>query len=345
MSRYPRLWPSIRLATTLTLLGALGWKVDWRVVGENLAQLDCLWLIPALTIPALSLMLLAWRWHHLLRVLPIQPRFSRLLKLTLSAQFFNSILPGSTGGDFFKISVFCKSHPGLKLLVTSSVLFDRLLALLALLLIGGSALLCERQTWQRILGEKTLPNDLISPPAAGGLLILGVLGLALLVRKPPTFCKPFTERLHTCLQTWQTSGILTPRHSAALLLGSLLIHLGNFTSAYCLTQSIHLSLSYAQVLSLMPVVLLGSMLPLSVNGHGIREMILLSYFTMQGVSSPTGHGPRELCLTFSILYVLTDALWTLPGAWIFLRGGEMPSKESIQKASQVANLEHRESPL
>jgi hypothetical protein len=62
------------------------------------------------------------------------------------------------------------------------------------------------------------------------------------------------------------------------------------------------------------------MVPVTINGHGLREVLLISYLTYLGVAV-TGHADvdaRETAVALSLLAVATDLLWGLAGGVFYL---------------------------
>jgi uncharacterized membrane protein YbhN (UPF0104 family) len=100
------------------------------------------------------------------------------------------------------------------------------------------------------------------------------------------------------------------------------MHLLTVLITYCFARSLDLSISYLQALVLVPMVALLIMLPITISGHGLREVFLIAYFAQIGVAS--GHylhtGVRELAVALSLLLVTNDLLWSIPGGiWYFKR--------------------------
>jgi hypothetical protein len=76
------------------------------------------------------------------------------------------------------------------------------------------------------------------------------------------------------------------------------------------------------VLIIVPAVALLIMLPVSINGHGLREVLLIGYFTQLHVTSAgqSAIGVREIAVAFSLIQVANDLLWSLPGGlWYMMR--------------------------
>ncbi len=98
------------------------------------------------------------------------------------------------------------------------------------------------------------------------------------------------------------------------------VHLLSFLSFYLFARSLGIGISFGQVLIMLPVVLLLVLIPITVNGHGLREWILVSYFSFLHLSvagHPEAH-VAETVVALSALLVANDLLWSLPGGLFYL---------------------------
>ncbi len=265
---------------------------------------------------------LALRWQVFLRqqeiTLPLQTVFS----LTWAGQFFNSFLPGSTGGDFVKIFQLCRLEPERKAVAAATVIADRVVALLALMVLAGVACLIE-----------PAPLHLLSGVALSVKLILAslvvvVIGSFILIRLLKT--ARWIGLLMKVIQACREALTFSSRVVIAFLLG-LGVHLLNFSVIYFFARSLGLSITYLQVQLMMPVVLLFLLLPVTINGHGLREVLLIGYLSYFGVHL-SGHSAvefREMAVALSLLIVGNDLCWSLPGGlWYFYRFGRAPAKRA-----------------
>jgi len=102
---------------------------------------------------------------------------------------------------------------------------------------------------------------------------------------------------------------------------AVLIHFVVFTGFFVFARSLGISLTFWDVLQFLPVVLIVTLLPITVNGHGLREAILILYFNQMGISMAggTAYSTTEIVVALSVLIVGTDMLWSLPGGLLMLR--------------------------
>jgi uncharacterized membrane protein YbhN (UPF0104 family) len=132
---------AIRIVIGLALLALL---YDWHVI--DIGALRVLWGRPGVLALALAMALAnisleGWRWHVLLRAqgLDLQPLHT--MRILASSMFFANFLPGAAGGDLIRGVYVYKAARGRRAQALLSILIDRLLGLIAFVLIGLFALL------------------------------------------------------------------------------------------------------------------------------------------------------------------------------------------------------------
>jgi uncharacterized protein (TIRG00374 family) len=259
---------------------------------------------------------LAVRWQLFLRQQGIPLSFATVFSLTWAGQFFNSILPGATGGDVVKIYQLCRLVPDRKAAVAATVFVDRLSGLLALLVLAGIALVIDPVPLRILSAQsfsiRTLAWILIA-------LLIVALAASILFRKIRSTL--WGGRLIRTLAAAKNNLSLSGKMVAAVSL-AFAQHLLNFLVAYIFAKALGISITYLQVAIMVPVVLFLIMLPVTINGHGLRELLLITYFTQMGITlgRPGGSGVREIAIAFSLVLVANDLLWSIPGGiWYMLR--------------------------
>jgi uncharacterized membrane protein YbhN (UPF0104 family) len=299
----------------LLSLGLLLWvtrKINWSDLGVVLGRIDWSWAALGFLLSGTLISGLALRWQIFLRQQKIDLPFGTVLSLTWAGQFFNSFLPGSTGGDLVKIYEVCRLHAGRSAAAITSVILDRLSALVVLLIFAAVAFFLEPIPLSELLSGRI---STISLWWLGAIMTLAVVVVWILAR-----AMLFRPRLNKLQQT--VAGAvrnLRPNTAVAVLL-ALVIHSLNFLSLYFLAKSLGLTVSFGQILLIMPVVLLLLMLPITINGHGLREVLFIAYFTRLGVHLGQDHAIayQEVAVALSLLMVANDLLWSLPGGLQYL---------------------------
>ena len=228
----------------------------------------------------------ALRWNILLKVQGINLSTPRVAGLFLVGMFYNQFLPGGTGGDLVKTYLLWKETPDKKPGALLAVLFDRLIGLIALIVITGT-LICLRYNWlTRDTGTRLDSNPLHDPKFyvwivlvifASAVLFVGttfvVSGFNLLHSLPKRF--PGREKLieisaayHLYARHW--------RATAAAFAASLVCHLGTFATFLCVAYAFKESsrVGLIDFFSIMPIERTISSLPISFAGVGTREFVL-----------------------------------------------------------------------
>src|SRR5437016_5958097 len=125
--------------------GSYKLKVPYPRVDVGVAQLvrhaseKNLWLLLlAIIIFPLTYILTSFRWHELLKALDIHIGLMRTFTLNMVGAFYNTFMPGSTGGDVLK-AIYASRQTPHRTRAVMSVLVDRVSGLLTLIILGGTA--------------------------------------------------------------------------------------------------------------------------------------------------------------------------------------------------------------
>src|SRR5256714_14470399 len=105
------------------------------------------------------------RWQILLKVQGISLSNARIAALFFIGMFYNQFLPGGTGGDIVKTYLLWKETPGKKPGALLAVLFDRMVGLIALIIITG-VLIFLRYRWLTSTSAAQLDSNPLHKPRA-----------------------------------------------------------------------------------------------------------------------------------------------------------------------------------
>jgi hypothetical protein len=281
-------------------------------INGMVAKADPWHLLAALCIFPLTYLITSYRWDLLLKVLEIRMRLSRAFVLNMVGAFYNTFMPGSTGGDLLKAYYASKLTPH-RTRAVMSVVVDRVIGLLALVILGGSAAATQ---WHVSACRKVAM-------ASGG--ILGGVALGLLVFYTPVLRRFagldfFIKRLP--MQTHVQSAIESMelyRKRPWTSLWSLVVSIPVHGTVVCSAMLMGLSFgilrdhwSYFWVA--VPVIVLSGSIPISPQGVGVMEGFAILLLRPQG-----GTIAQAFALTMSIRMV--QILWNLTGGLFVLRGG------------------------
>src|SRR5438270_7483317 len=214
---------------------------------------DYRWIAAAIGVYLVVEVAAAVRWRILLKVQGINLSTGRIVSLFLIGMFYNQFLPGGTGGDIVKTYLLWKETPDKKPGGLLAVLFDRMIGLIALIIITG-ILIFLRYNW------------LTSTPATSPYvwLVLAVFGASVLfvvttflvsgfnlLHKLPHRI-PFRDKLieisaayHQYARHW--------RATAAAFCASIVCHLGTFATFLCVAYAFRASITVIDFFAIMPV--------------------------------------------------------------------------------------------
>ncbi len=300
------------------------------------------YIFAALAIFPLTILITSVRWHELLKPLDIRLTLERTFVLNMVGLFYNTIMPGSAGGDVFKAYYVAKqTHHRTRAVM--SVLVDRAIGLLALIILGGTMAALQRH----------IPRCRQVAIASAGIIAFVVVSLV--VFYSPALRRlsglefiinrlPWQRQVRKAIETLHIYGE-RPFLAAGALIVSFPVHMVVITAAQLcgVAFGLHLSLFYYWMA--VPVIVLAAAIPISPQGAGVMEYFAIKLLEPQGVTVA-----QAFALTMSIR--LTQIFWNLIGFFFVVRGGFHTPTPSEQKQVElededepVAKLETRNSKL
>lgn len=255
----------------------------------------------------------ALRWWMLLASARIELSFGKCFRLTFIGQFFNTVVPGLTGGDIVKAFLVAR-HTDRRAEAVVSVFVDRILGLIALALLAGVAVLFVARE------QPAVAWSVLAFVAA----MIG--GLALFFSRPLRRLLRLEERLARLpgggLVRKVDEAVFVYRFRLGTVGWSLLLsfvnHLVTIAGVCLIGVALANEAQRASLLDLLviyPVVGVISAVPIAPAGLGIGEGLFGSFYAMFGRSYDIG-------VLTSVIYRLTFIGWSLLGGIFLLTGRE-----------------------
>jgi uncharacterized membrane protein YbhN (UPF0104 family) len=297
---------ALRLGGSGALLAFLAWRTDWRQITAAFAGLRAGWWLAALALYALTQVVSSLRWQLLARPLGFRQPTRQFVAYYYVGMFFNLVLPTSVGGDVVR-AWYLGGRSGRKLPAVLSVLADRASGLLMLVAIACSGVaLCPLR----------LPPRVVWAVSAVGLVVLA--GVAVLVGMA-RYSVLGTQ--YSVLGTgWRAKlimlhDVMFPRPGVFLLttLLSLFVQSANVIVLWLIGLSLGLDVPASYYWVLVPAVTLMTLLPVSVNGMGVREWGTVLMLAPLGTS-------REGAVALAFLWFLTFSAVSVAGGGFYLLG-------------------------
>jgi uncharacterized membrane protein YbhN (UPF0104 family) len=304
-------WVLVKAGVSVALMW---WVLRAAGVDNVLARISTVepsTLIVALAIMAVLSVLQTLRWLLVLKAGDHVLAFGRALQLVFVGYFFSQLLPSSVGGD--AVRAWYARGPGIGLGdAVNSVIVDRILALVALLLLIG----CTAPWLIERLPHAAARSALIATAVLG---LAGVIGLFVFHTLEPKLPQrqPFTaaRKLYTILRRT----LLHPGYAVPAVLLSVAVHIGVTFIVFAIAHGLGSTVGLVNCLLLVPPVMLVATLPISIAGWGLRESAMAGAFGLVGM-------PHSDAVTISLLFGLLFAAFSLPGAvfWHRVRGAGAP---------------------
>jgi glycosyltransferase 2 family protein len=306
------LLPVIKIAVSAVLMGVLISRIDVSKLWIIARTAAVSWLAGALLVYLAMVLVSAWRWGLLLRAQGIALRFRTLTNSFLVATFFNNFLPSNIGGDVVRVTDTAPAA-GSKTLAATIVLIDRGIGLLGLLLVAA-------------VGATAGPRLVSAGPGVGAPMLWAGFAVALAVAIPavvmPRALPRLLRPLRALHQDWveerlaRLGGALerfrdAPGALAACFCGAVAVQAALVGFYLAIAHSMRIPIGFAELSLLVPISFIVQMVPLSVNGFGVREATFGFYFTRLGL-------PLESALLVSFMGAALMMLFSLSGAVAYL---------------------------
>ena len=320
--------PILKAAVSILLLAALLSRVDlarlWSVARTAYLPL----LVSALVLYLMMVLVSAWRWGLLLRAQGIRLPFGRLTSSFLVATFFNNFLPSNIGGDVVRIADTARAARS-RTLATTVVLMDRGIGLLGLVLVAA-------------IGASAGLHGSVGPIGPGllwaGFAVAAAIATPALmvphafmrIFKPlkvlhPEWVEERLDRLHGALARFGRA----PAALAGCFAGAVVVQAVLVGFYLAIARSMHIPISFLHLAVIVPVSFVVQMLPLSMNGFGVREATFGFYFTRLGL-------PLESALLVSFMGAALIMIFSLSGGVAYVARLRRPYRGSgDQKASAI----------
>lgn len=271
---------------------------------EAIRATDVVLLLAAYALDGVGGLISIARWRVLLGTQSAVPSVAFLLKSYLVAVFFNNLLPSTVGGDASR-AYDCYRQVGGQ--AVSSVLVDRLLGLLALVLfalVGVS--FATRLTDHVPTLAPWLGGGAAALLAVVGLIFFGRSGprmRGLLARLPARLVRAITlvwNAFRSYRGQWRT--LLKAFALSLLLQANVVVYF------ILIARALHIDAPALSFFLIVPLATFVTMLPVSINGIGLRENALAAMLAWYGVAAADAVALAWLVYLSSLLYGLIGGI-------------------------------------
>ncbi len=315
--KYHPLWFSIKMAISLGLIVFVFRKLDLATVWEKSRQLSGTLILTIVLMFVVQIFVAAWRWRVILCHHHLDIRLWATLRICLIGAFFNQLLPSSFGGDVVRAWYVYRSGYS-KRISAITVLSDRIYGMVMLACLA-------------VIGFPVLVYCSVS---SEGLIAVGVLIMATSSALAATF---WLDRLPRWMHRWvfirhlgalseAARAITGDKRAIVSLLGlSFLIHAITILAIVILLGAVAPQVNLLLCASLVPVIMLMAMVPVSIAGWGVRESTMIYGLGLANV-------PPEAALIVSIMVGLSLVAVGLLGglSWLIQTNRDGPRRPVVR---------------
>jgi hypothetical protein len=278
-----------KLLLTLVKIAISGGLIYWILRGTNLGEILAavssanVWLLViAFSLHIAGFTLSAFRWRMLLRTRGSDASIPFLIESYIVGVFFNNFLPSTIGGDVYRAYDSWRlgqSRSG----AVAVVFVDRFLGLLALMLFALLALLAANELTQNI-------------PLLYVWILLGTAGMLAavwLMFMPPRWLPgliarmklPFGSKIRSIIEAFlafkgERDVLFKALGISILLQANVVLHY------YLIARSLNLPIPFYSFFLIIPLATVITLLPISVNGIGVRENVYVFFLAPFAVLKP-----------------------------------------------------------
>ncbi len=313
----------LRAAVSIGLIALILWRADLRAALEALKGIDLLTCGAALLVNVVAVSLRSCKWHLLLGVQGGRSSLATSLRLTFMSTFLNNFFIGTLGGDAYRAyhaSEYSKSAGG----AASAVVMERATGLLsALLLVSVTGIFL---TYGFVTAELLLAISLVGLAGVVALVVMATIGAR--AGRIPILRK--LRRLADLVEEMSNSLMAYRDHRGVLLSAvalSLVFHALQAVTLLLFADSVGMDAPFLALLFISPLTGILVVLPVSINGIGVKEGSLV--FFLEKIGAP---GAEALLVAF--LSRLGNMTVSLIGGLFFLveRGARRESEREPARA-------------
>jgi uncharacterized membrane protein YbhN (UPF0104 family) len=299
---------ALEAAISLVVLVVLLRYAGTGRVLDTLRGTQLRWFIPAAAVNIATIPLMAWRWQLLLESKRIHVGIGWLTRTYFVALFFGLFLPAAVGGDAVR-AIELGRRSGDAPEAVASVLIDRLVGVVSLVALAVVGIVAGAGGSHRPL--------VIAAEGGFGLAAIAVLGLL------------FSSRVRgvaaSLLEPRGGSGRLAAggryfdalheyRHHRSTLVAvsilALVVQLARVGAIWMLSRALGLDLPAGLLLLTAPVLFAALILPVSLNGIGVREAVFVEFLR--------GHATASQSVALGVAFFAAGTLTAMVGAVILV---------------------------
>lgn len=302
----------IRIMICAILLYFLFQKIHFQEIILYFRKISLLSLILIVILTILSQLFLVFRWRLILIELKVNRKFTELIKFYFIGLFFNTFMPSTVGGDVVKGHLLFKGSGKIQLSYFS-IFTDRLTGVFSLLLSALIACFFANFNYKGYPIRTLLLLSL--------LLFISIcfISTSKVFKKMIIPLRKKLRILYIMANSFLYSVKFMIKNKTTLSLCvfySLICYFTTVIIHYIITVEFHHPVNIGSIFIYLSLIGIATMIPLSINGIGIRDFLYVYFFSFNGFNSNMS---VSMCW---IVFTVFLAVSYIPGAYfIFFQKG------------------------
>lgn len=272
----------VRWIGTILSLGLFAWlvtRLDWPLLADKLTGLNPWALALAVGLYLASQAFNTLRWCVLLWARGVSISYWQAFRIAWSGIFASNFLPSTIGGDGLRMAAILP-YTRSKSVAFGSIALDRLINM------ANYACLLPLPLWA--FGDR--------------LNLLFALALPFDLRQ---LADKYFPKITGALREWASRPAAFGWAFLAAWPSNLAIMLAN----YVIARQLGVEISFAQVVAVQTVGYFLSVLPISINGYGVREVTFTTLLVALGASLEQASAMAVITRFLAVLVTVPGALW------------------------------------
>lgn len=303
---------AIQVLVSGAVIAYLVWRIDLSQTADLLADSKPSYVLGAFFIFLATTWVMAWRWQLLLAAKGMHEPLGWLTRVYFVGYAAGQILPTAIGGDAVRIIEHARRRPEAKANAAAAVLMERVIGAAGVLLVVAVGIAIAAGRYENVRALVFLE-----------IVFVAITALILAALFSRRLSRPLEERVFPLGRRLRLEGPVTslyramheyrevPRPLFVVLAVTMAVQFVRIVAIWLCGEAVGVDVSPLVYFILGPLLFLIQMVPVTLNGLGVREVFFVEFLTRFDVSEPAA------LATGVLFYAVTIAV-ALPGAFIFL---------------------------
>ena len=303
---------TIQVLVSGAVIAYLVWRIDLSQTADLLADSKPGYVLGAFFIFLGTTWVMAWRWQLLLAAKGMHEPLGWLTRVYFVGYAAGQILPTAIGGDAVRIIEHARRRPEAKANAAAAVLMERVIGAAGVLLVVAVGIAIAAGRYENVRALVFLE-----------IVFVAITALILAVLFSRRLSRPLEERVFPLGRRLRLEGPVTSLYRAmheyrevpgplfVVLAVTMAVQFVRIVAIWLCGEAVGVDVSPLVYFILGPLLFLIQMVPVTLNGLGVREVFFVEFLSRFDVSEPAA------LATGLLFYAVTIAV-ALPGVFIFI---------------------------